>query len=325
MPTGVVREGVGLPAASNVPDLSCDGAVIATPARRNAAVPFSTVTDDPAAVGEGEDRLLGATRALALIIIPVLVAAFTILFGFPSDTQRLWAWTIRPDLAALIMGGAYLAGAWFFARGLAVRRWHRVAVGWLAVIPFTTLLEVATIIHWDRFNHGHVSFWAWLGLYTLTPIALPLLWVRNQRAAGAPQDRLPLQLPKSLRIAIGVLGGALLVAAAVIFVHPATAIERWPWTMTPLTARTLASFASFLAVVWLAFAFTGEWSRLAIPFEATTLGLTIVALAVLRGRHDLVGGQRTVVFGVLLGVVLAGSLAVLGWAAGRSRRASPAS
>ena len=49
-------------------------------------------------------------------------------------------------------------------------------------------------------------------------------------------------------------------------------------------------------MVWLAFAFTRNWDRLAIPFEATTLGLVIVAVAVLRGRHDLAGGTRTLVF-----------------------------
>jgi len=103
-------------------------------------------------------------------------------------------------------------------------------------------------------------------------------------------------------------------AAIIIFIRPATAISRWPWMLTPLTARTLASFATFLAVVWLAFGFTAQWNRLAIPFEATTLGLVIVAAAVIRGRHDLVGGARTTVFGVLLGAAVLGSLVVLGWA-----------
>ena len=187
-----------------------------------------------------DDRLLPATRVLALVIIPVLVAAFTVLFGFPGRTRQLWAWTIRPDLAALIMGGAYVAGAWFFARGLHVGRWHRVAIGWLAVIPFTALLGVATFVHWDRFNHDHVSFWAWLVLYTATPIALPILWLRNQRAAGPPPDGSGLQLPTLPRVLTGAFGGALLVAAAVIFVRPQTAIGRWPWALTPLTARTLA-------------------------------------------------------------------------------------
>lgn len=95
-----------------------------------------------------------------------------------------------------------------------------------------------------------------------------------------------------------------------------------PWALTPLTARTLASFATFLAVVWLAFAFTGDWSRLAIPFEAATLGLVTVVVAVFRGRHDLVGGQRTQAFIVLLGTAVVGSMAVLVWA-NRSRAAAP--
>ena len=118
------------------------------------------------------------------------MAAFTVLFGFPTRTQRLWAWTIHPDLAALIMGGAYGGGAWFFARGLHGGRWHRVAVGWLAVIPFTALLGVATFLHWDRFNHDHVSFWAWLILYTATPILLPVLWLRNAAGGGPAPGRL---------------------------------------------------------------------------------------------------------------------------------------
>ncbi len=264
--------------------------------------------------GQDHDRLLLPTRVLALVIVPVLVAAFALLFGFPNRTRQLWAWTIDPELAALVMGGAYLAGAWFFTRGLIDGRWHRVAVGWLAVIPFTALLGITTFIHWDRFNHDHVSFWAWLLLYTATPIALPVLWARNQKAAGTPRQLSGVRLPPSLRVVITVGGSVLMAAALAVFIHPDAAIDRWPWAMTPLTARTLASFASFLAVVWLAFAFTGQWGRLAIPFEAATLGLVIVALAVLRGRHDLVGGQRTLVFGVLLGSAIAGSLAVLGWA-----------
>ena len=103
------------------------------------------VTEESEPTRQGEDGLLLATRLLAAVIIPVLVAAFTILSGIPGSTPRLWAWTIRPDLASLVMGGAYVAGAWFFARGLYVGRWHRVVVGWLAAIPFTTLLGMATV------------------------------------------------------------------------------------------------------------------------------------------------------------------------------------
>src|SRR5205085_3688738 len=141
----------------------------------------------------------------------------------------------------------------------------------------------------------------------------------NQLAAECPPSQgAVLQLPRWPRVLTGALGGSLLVAASAIFIRPQAAIDRWPWALTPLTARTLAAFATFLGVVWLAFAFTREWDRLAIPFEATTLGLVIVCVAVLRGRHDLAGGTRTLVFGLLLGGAVLGSSALLAWA-GRHR------
>ncbi len=270
--------------------------------------------------GDGRDRLLLGTRVLAFVVIPVLVAAFIILFGFPSRTKQLWAWTLKPELTASIMGAAYLSGAWFFVRSVYDGRWHRVAIGWLAVIPFTGFLGVATLIHWDKFNHDHVSFWAWLLLYSVTPTALPGLWIMNQRAAGAPSASTEVELPHTVRWLVAGSGAALLVVAAIIFVKPESAISRAPWVVTPLTARSLASFSTFLAFVWLAFAFTGRWSRLAISFEATTLGLLMVAVSAVRSYGDFESGARATTFVVLLAVSVAGTLALLVWATRRGRR-----
>ncbi len=69
-----------------------------------------------------------------------------------------------------------------------MRGWHRIGWGFVATTVFTTLLLVATLLHWDRFNHDHVSFWAWLSLYLVTPPLLPLLFVRNRRQdPGEPE------------------------------------------------------------------------------------------------------------------------------------------
>ncbi len=38
-----------------------------------------------------DDRILKVTRAIAIAIIPILTAAFVILFLFPSRTSELWA------------------------------------------------------------------------------------------------------------------------------------------------------------------------------------------------------------------------------------------
>jgi hypothetical protein len=61
-------------------------------------------------------------------------------------------------------------------------------------------------------------------------------------------------------------------AAVIIFIRPTTAISRWPWMLTPLTARTLASFATFLAVVWLTFGFTASGVAWPSPSRRPPLG-----------------------------------------------------
>lgn len=108
-----------------------------------------------------DDRVLKPTRVISVVIIPVLAAAFVILYLFPGRTGQLWAWEMRPTMTAMVMGGGYLSGAYLSYRAATVRQWHRIGLGFVAITVFTAMLGIATIVHWDRFNHGHVSFWAW--------------------------------------------------------------------------------------------------------------------------------------------------------------------
>jgi hypothetical protein len=61
-----------------------------------------------------DDRVLKPTRVISVVIIPVLTAAFVILYLFPTRTGQLWAWETRPTMTAMVMGGGYLSGAYFF-------------------------------------------------------------------------------------------------------------------------------------------------------------------------------------------------------------------
>ena len=110
-------------------------------------------------------KVLPTTRWLALFIIPFLVVAAVILWFLPDQTGRLFAWPIRPPMTAMLLGTAYAGGIYFFTRVAFARQWHRVKVGFLPVATFSSLLCVATVLHWDRFTHGHVSFWTWVLLY----------------------------------------------------------------------------------------------------------------------------------------------------------------
>src|SRR6266508_3921863 len=83
-----------------------------------------------------DDRVLQTTRLTAALLVPILVTAFVILYLFPDDTERLFAWPIRPRLTALIMGAGYATGAYFFSRLLLTARWHRVGLPLPGVATF---------------------------------------------------------------------------------------------------------------------------------------------------------------------------------------------
>src|SRR3954452_16589048 len=105
-----------------------------------------------------DDRVLPVTRALSATIVPFLVAAFVVLYVWPTDTDRLFAWPIKPTLSAMVLGAVYLGGAYFFVRAYRAVRWPTIKAGFVPVGTFASLMAIATVLHWDRFDHGHVAF-----------------------------------------------------------------------------------------------------------------------------------------------------------------------
>src|SRR5258707_12599850 len=112
-----------------------------------------------------DDRVRPLTRGVSLAIVPFLLVAFAVLYPWPTDSGRLFAWQIRPTLTAMVLASAYLGGAYFFLRAGFARSWGSVKAGFVPVGVFASLLGVATIVHWNKFLHTHVAFWLWAGLY----------------------------------------------------------------------------------------------------------------------------------------------------------------
>ena len=270
-----------------------------------------------------DDQVLKVTKAVSIVIIPVLTAAFVILYGFPGRTQQLWAWTMHPTMTAMVMGGGYLSGAYFFYRAATVKEWHRVSYGFLGVTVFATLLGIATIIHWDRFNHDHVSFWAWALLYFSTPVLIPWLWVRNNRndpKTPASDDRV---VPAPIRAVMASVGAMQLVFAAVMYVRPTALAAHAPWMLTPLTCRSLAAFVAFPAVAYLAFAFDTRWSSFQILVETAMLGMAFIGVAAIRAHAEF-HGSNALVWGWRIGLVFAlAALATLRYAMSRPVAVAP--
>src|SRR5207302_5845175 len=127
-----------------------------------------------------DDRILPETRWLAALIIPFLVVAFIILYFWPHDTDKLFAWTIKPAMTPMMLAAAYAGGIYFFTRVVLAKRWHLVKLGFLPVTTFATLLGIATLLHWNRFNHSHISFFTWTALYFTTPFLVFAAWLRNR-------------------------------------------------------------------------------------------------------------------------------------------------
>ena len=283
---------------------------------------------DNAGATRRDDRLLAPTLWTAVLIVPVLVAAFAILYLFPGSTQRLWAWTITPPMTAMVMGAGYLSGAYLFTRVATARRWHLVWPGFVSTSVFTAILLAATLLHWDRFNHDHVSFWAWLGLYLATPALLPWLWVLNRRTDPVRPEPGEVGVGRGLRLAGATAGALQLLLALLVLVRPELVMSNWPWKLTPLTARTLSAFLSFPAVTLLCLLFDDRWSSFRIPLQTATVGLVLVALAAVRARGDLGGpGYSVALFVVSLSVaiVLLVALQVGLDRRGRSEVSAPAS
>src|SRR5437016_13634020 len=129
------------------------------------------------------DRIYGFTKFVAALLGAVVLYAFIVLYFFPTQTKQLFAWPIAPPMTAMFIGASYVNGVIFFAAVLLGNKWHRVWAPHIGVFVFATLLLIATILHWDRFTHGHPVFYIWDFIYVVAPILTPIALFRNIREA----------------------------------------------------------------------------------------------------------------------------------------------
>ncbi|HBX69786.1 MAG TPA: hypothetical protein DEH25_10540 [Chloroflexi bacterium] len=226
------------------------------------------------------NRILPATRWLAALVIPFLVVAFVILYLFPSKTEQLFAWKLQPQMSAMMLGAAYAGGVYFFSGVLLLKKWHRVKVGFLPVMSFATLLGIATVLHWDRFNHAHISFYAWAGLYFTTPFLVFAVWWRNRsQDSGKIALAADASIPRWIRWGLGIVGAVTLLISLLLFFQPNLMMGVWPWTLTPLTARVVGAMFALPGLVGLGIARDERWSaaRLILQSQAFSIALILVA------------------------------------------------
>jgi hypothetical protein len=232
----------------------------------------------------GDDVVLPATRALSAVIVPFLVVAFVVLYVFPRRTDRLFAWTITPPMTPMTLGAVYLGGAYFFVRAFRAAAWHTVKAGFVAVGTFASFMGVATVIHWDRFNHAHVAFWLWAGLYFTTPFLVWGVWAANRRrdSRSRPEELL---LPPVARLVIGATGAVAVLVGLFLFLLPGRAIDVWPWQLTPLTSRVLGAIF-MLGIAALGVVTDARWSAARLMLQVEVFMLTLILVAAARAHAD---------------------------------------
>ncbi|OLT53281.1 hypothetical protein BJF88_12505 [Cellulosimicrobium sp. CUA-896] len=235
----------------------------------------------------GDDRVLPFTLGVSWLVLPFLLVALVLLYLLPESTDRLFAWTIEPPLTAMFLGSAYMGGIWFFTQVVRLRRWHRVQYGFPAVVLFAMLLGAATLLHWDRFHHGHVSFVAWAVLYVTTPfLALVALLLNRSADPGVP-EQLDVRVPRPVRLVLGIGGGVALLAGLVLFAVPSVGIELWAWELTPLTARVVGAVLTLPGAVDLWLLVDDRWTSFRWMFQAQLASLALINAAWIVERDDL--------------------------------------
>lgn len=257
----------------------------------------------------GMRRMLLAASALVFIVGIQL-------FVLTEQTDRYFAWTIAPPLTAAFLGAAYWASCLLEFLAARERTWAHARVAVPAVLVFTTLTLVATLLHLDRFHLDSVFGWVWVAVYAVVPPLMLALLVQQLRAPGRDPARAA-PLAPWLRLALGLQAALLLPFGAALFVAPLAAAPLWPWMLTPLTGRAVGAWLLGLGVAAAHMARENDLRRDRVALAAYALlgVLELLALARYAGALDW-AAPRAWVYLLFLVSVLAVGLA--GWRAAAS-------
>ena len=251
------------------------------------------------------------------------VAAISSVFLRPQDTESNFAWPIKPDVMAAYLGAFYLSTAPIFVLPLFERSWQRVRAIVLPAAAFTTAMLVATFLHWDKFSVGTFPFNLWFASYVLPPPIFVGLYVWHQRDAAPVGVGIEAPLVPWVRTLFRVNGFALVVIALVGFASPSVISDVAPWTMTPLTARTLCGWLIPVGLLQLSMAWEGDWRRARVG-SVMLMALPIALGVQLIRFTDQVDWATPSLWVLLADLAVTAGVCLYLWVAGGDRRVATA-
>ena len=118
-------------------------------------------------------------RTLLLVAAGLVLLAGIPLFVFPLRTADWFAWTVASPMTAVFLGASYWASAVLEVGGARARTWPEGRISVPAVMVFTTLTLVATLLHLPLFHLGadqpvrtRAVAWGWLVVYAVVPVVM---------------------------------------------------------------------------------------------------------------------------------------------------------
>jgi hypothetical protein len=258
----------------------------------------------------------GMRRMLLIASLLVFIVGIQ-LFILSEHTERFFAWPIQPPLTAAFLGAAYWAS--FAMEFLAARKhvWGYARIAVPAVLIFTGLTLVVTLLHLDKFSLGHPTTitrgaaWGWLIVYLVVPPLMAVLLIRQLRMPGVDPPRLS-PLPGWVR-AVLILHTAIMVPLGLaLLLAPGATIGLWPWTLTTLTGRAIGAWSLALGIAAAQAYWENDWAHVQVATMSYTVfgAFALLALARYPGTVDWSKPQAWI-YGVFLATVLV--IGTYGW------------
>jgi hypothetical protein len=269
-------------------------------------------------------RLLAAAAILVFIIgVPLYVAT--------TATETFFAWTVTTPLSAAFLGASYWAAGVLELLASRQTRWCNSRIAVPAVLLFTVLTLVVTLVHLDAFHLNAVApvtlaiTWAWLIVYAVFPVAMALSLVLHRRrpAEDPPRTEPVSRSVQWMLLAQGTILGAVGLA---LLLAPRTIAPFWPWTLMPLCARAIGAWLVSLGVAAVHGAWENDYQRIrpAAVSYLVLVALQLVALARFPGEFAW-GSPAGILYLAFLAWMLGlSALLNLGHGTARYMRASPA-
>ena len=228
--------------------------------------------------------LLAASVLVFLIGIPLVLLT--------TQTESYFAWTIGSAMTAAFLGGAYWSSGILELMASREKVWANARIAVPAVLLFTVLTLIATLVHIENFHfdvpawHTVAGTWAWLVVYAVVPLIMGWLLLRQRTLTGGDPRRAA-RLPIWIRVVLAMQAMIMLPIGIGLFLSPLAVAPIWPWGLTALTGRAIGAWLTSIGVIAAHAAYENDWQRLRSFAASYSLLAVMQLLALLRFGNEL--------------------------------------